>query len=143
MFKCSLQTRVEQQVTQRFALLRSLFFSNTSLSLSVETVAFLSEYSLVQRLLYFGSILNYASAIHSDLCLVVSNAFAKSTVATHILTPTPDMSVLAICTLLDDPKFDTSAETLPGRLALRAQAWSKVCVTEALKTIFTMLVEHK
>ena len=62
-----------------------LFISNTSLSLSVETVAFWSAYSLLTSLMYCGSIPNCSSAVHNLLCLIVSNTFAKSTVATRIL----------------------------------------------------------
>ena len=42
-----------------------LFISNTSLSLSVKTVAFWSAWSLFKRLMYCGSIPNCASAVHS------------------------------------------------------------------------------
>ena len=58
----------------------------------------------------------------------------------HFDTP---ISVPAICTLLDDPKFGLSHKTLPGRLAVRGQALRKVCCAEVLKTICTMHVRER
>ena len=60
---------------------------NTSLSLSVKTDIFCLSYSLFKRPTYYGSISQCPSASQSDLWLMESKAFMKSTVEIHILTP--------------------------------------------------------
>ena len=56
--------------------------------LSVKTVARRLAHTLFRNLMYGDSTPNFASAFHNYLCLIVSNAFAKSTgFHPHLNTP--------------------------------------------------------
>ena len=79
-FQCHLEYCIEEQAGQWIALLRSPL--HLSLSLSVEIVPFCSAYNLLRK-----SIPHFSSDAHKDWWHVESNAFMKSTVATHILMP--------------------------------------------------------
>ena len=102
-FKATCNTMWKSNLDGGSPCLVLLLISNMSLSLSVRTVVFFGLSTVSSR----------------DWCNLESNAFMKSIVASHILTPL----------LLSGPAFGTNDGTLPNPLVVNDQAWDKVYCT--------------
>ena len=144
-FRSSPKHSVEQKRTQRSHCFVTLCILNISLSISVETVVCWSAYDLFKMLMYGASTSNLAKAFHGASCCIVSKAFAKSTVAIHILTrQTRHFFVQATCMSLDGPVFAVSGGTLPSQEVVFCEACCKACCTEVYNvgsvTYWTVIV---
>ena len=117
--------------------------SNMSLSLLVITVAFWFLKSLFKRLMSSCSIPQVLRASQIELWLMESNAFKKSIVANHILTPHSWHFLFNHSVSLNDPSLGRSAGTLPDLRLEFDQVWNTVCCTRSSKTVCTALAKYK